>query len=82
MSKTDNEELVGIAKAHNKTAAQVLIRYCLQQGWVPLPKSDTPERIQANADVFDFDLTEKEMKVLHDRDPKEESHGALVEKVA
>lgn len=35
------------------------------QGFVPLPKSTTPSRIQENAEVFDFELNEEEMKTLH-----------------
>ena len=57
----DNPTLVAIAQAHEKTTAQVLIRYCMQKGRAPLPKSDTPSRIEENADVFDFELTHEEM---------------------
>ncbi|RDL37180.1 putative aldo-keto reductase protein [Venustampulla echinocandica] len=51
-------------KKYGKTAAQVLVRWSLQKGFVPLPKSVTPSRIVENADVFDFELTEEEMKSL------------------
>jgi len=53
-----------IAKAHGKTAAHVCIRYALQKGVVPLPKSVTPSRIADNMNVFDFSLTEKEISLL------------------
>ena len=53
-----------IAAAHGKTAAHVCIRYALQKGVVPLPKSVTPSRIADNAKVFDFALTEEEMDRL------------------
>ena len=53
-----------IGAAHGKSAAQTCVRYALQHGIVPLPKSVTPERIAANADVFDFALTDAEMAVL------------------
>src|SRR5690348_6769902 len=66
--KADNETLVGLAKKYNKTTAQVLIRWSLQKGWVTLPKSDTPERIKANAEVFDFELSDEDMEVLNDLD--------------
>jgi diketogulonate reductase-like aldo/keto reductase len=57
--------LVGeIGAAHGKSAAQVCVRYALQHGIVPLPKSVTPERIAANADVFDFALSGEEMVAL------------------
>ncbi|MFA5314195.1 MAG: aldo/keto reductase [Methanomassiliicoccales archaeon] len=53
--------LVKIAGSHGKTPAQVLIRYALQKGNVPLPKSKHPARIRENADVFDFALTDEDI---------------------
>ena len=53
-----------IGAAHGKSAAQTCVRYALQHGIVPLPKSVTLERIAANADVFDFALTDAEMAAL------------------
>ena len=53
-----------IGAAHGKSAAQTCVRYALQHGIVPLPKSVTPERIAANADVFDFALTDADMAAL------------------
>ena len=50
--------------AHGKSAAQTCVRYAMQHGIVPLPKSTTPERIAANADVFDFALSDAEMAAL------------------
>jgi diketogulonate reductase-like aldo/keto reductase len=57
----------------------VLVRYCLQKGWVPLPKSDTPQRIVSNADVYNFELDEEDMKALDDLD--QGSKGAIVQAV-
>jgi diketogulonate reductase-like aldo/keto reductase len=53
-----------MSKAHNKTTAQVLLRWSLQKGFVPLPKSVTKSRIEENADIYDFELTGEEMKSL------------------
>lgn len=53
--------LTGIAAAHGRTAAQVVLRWHIQHGVVVIPKSVTPARIAANADVFDFTLTNQEM---------------------
>ncbi|KAF7561649.1 hypothetical protein G7046_g2491 [Stylonectria norvegica] len=47
-----------------KTEAQVLLRWSLQKGFNPLPKSVTPRRIRDNIDLFDFELTEEEMEAL------------------
>jgi diketogulonate reductase-like aldo/keto reductase len=56
-----------------------LIRYGLQKNWVPLPKSDNPERIVQNADVFDFDISEEDMAMLDWLD--QGSSGAIVQAV-
>lgn len=63
-SRVDDLTLKGIAERHQVTTAQVLVRYSLQKGWVPLPKSDTPSRIISNADVYSFALAEEEMRNL------------------
>jgi diketogulonate reductase-like aldo/keto reductase len=55
---------VSIATSHNKSAAQVLIRWSLQRGFVVIPKSARKERIESNAQVFDFALTDSEMSQL------------------
>ncbi|XP_069822371.1 prostaglandin-E(2) 9-reductase-like isoform X2 [Dendropsophus ebraccatus] len=56
--------LGAIAKKHNKTPAQVAIRYFLQLGIVVLAKSFNPERIKENFQVFDFTLPPEDMKDL------------------
>jgi diketogulonate reductase-like aldo/keto reductase len=71
--------LNAIANAHSKTTAQVLIRYCLQKNWVPLPKSDTPSRIVENADVYDFELSKDDMTTLDNLD--QGARGAIVQAV-
>jgi len=53
-----------LAKKYGKTEAQVLIRWSLEKGYIPLPKSVNPERIHQNADVYDFALTADEVKEL------------------
>ena len=66
--KASDEMLNGIAKKHNKTWAQVLIRWSIQRGYVPLPKSVTPERIVANTKLYDFELDDEDMKKLDMKD--------------
>ncbi|KAI4120946.1 MAG: hypothetical protein LQ338_006655 [Usnochroma carphineum] len=77
--KAHDETLVSISEKRSKTTGQTLIRYCLQKGWVPLPKSDTPSRIKANADVFGFELDDDDMKRLDGLDQGE--RGAIVQVV-
>lgn len=50
-----------IAKAHGKTAAQVIIRWHIQEGFSVIPGSSNPAHIQENIEVFDFELSEEEM---------------------
>ena len=64
MQKAQDPTLVRVAESVGKSTAQVLIRYCLQKNWVPLPKSDKEERIKGNADVFDWTIAEADMKAL------------------
>ena len=54
-------ELVEIAQRHDKTPAQVSIRWILQQGITTIPKSVHSDRIAENADIYDFELSEEEM---------------------
>jgi 2,5-diketo-D-gluconate reductase A len=59
-----DEQLATIAQAHGKSAAQVVLRWHVQLGNIAIPKSVTPERIAANIDVFDFELTGDEMVTI------------------
>lgn len=77
--KANDPTLVEVAKKYGKSTQQVLIRYALQKGWVPLPKTDNPERIVANTDVFSFDIMVEDMAVLDSLD--QGSAGAIVEAV-
>ncbi len=59
---TFNDPVIGeIATSHGKTPAQVMLRWHLQEGRSAIPKSVKPERIAANFDVFDFDLSADEL---------------------
>lgn len=53
-----------LALKYGKEPAQILIRWSLDKGHIPLVKSVTPSRIASNAEVFDFALTEEEVKEL------------------
>ena len=56
--------LVKIAQAHQRTVAQVVLRWDVQSGIVTIPKSVRRERIVENAAIFDFALTDAEMKQI------------------
>lgn len=72
-----HEVLVELSKKHNVTEAQVLVRWSLQKGFVPLPKSDKESRIVENANVFGFELDATDMKKLDDLDLGEGGEGAI-----
>lgn len=61
----DNEVIADIAARHNKTLPQVILRWDLQNGIVTIPKSVKEERIIANADIFDFELSEDEISRIN-----------------
>jgi diketogulonate reductase-like aldo/keto reductase len=75
--KAQDATLLAISKKHGVSANQVLVRWSLQKGWVPLPKSDTPERIVSNADVYGFELDKEDMEKLDQLD--QGADGALVQ---
>jgi 2,5-diketo-D-gluconate reductase A len=60
----DEETIVGIAREHDKTGAQVTLRWHIQLGNIVFPKSVTPERIQENFEIFDFELSDEEMAAI------------------
>lgn len=64
----DNTAIANIAKKHNKSYAQIMLRWLIQQDLVILPKSVTPSRIQANIDVFDFQLDDEDLAALAKQD--------------
>lgn len=69
------DETVGrIAAKHGKSPAQTVLRWCLQLGVVPLPKSKTPMRILENISVYDFELDEEDMAAMDSIRPHAERH--------
>ena len=62
--RVNDPVLVEIAKKHDKTPAQVMIRWCIEAGTVPIPKSSHHDRIIENIGVFDFELDADDMKQI------------------
>ena len=60
----DDPALAAMAARYGKTPAQLIIRWCIEIGTVPLVKSTHPERIKENLEVFDFDLTETDRAAI------------------
>ncbi|MBI4033416.1 aldo/keto reductase [Candidatus Saccharibacteria bacterium] len=61
----DNPKISGIAQKLDKTNAQVLLRWAIQHGTVPIPKSAHPGRIRENLEIFDFELSGKDVETLN-----------------
>jgi len=63
-SDLSNLVLADIAAAHGKTAAQVILRWHVEHGFVVIPRSQNRERIEENFDIFDFQLAPEELRRL------------------
>ncbi|MBS4203057.1 aldo/keto reductase [Lederbergia citrea] len=65
-----NEILVSIAEKHNKSVAQVILRWLTQRGVVAIPKSVRKERLIENINIFDFELSQEDMEIITTLDTK------------
>jgi diketogulonate reductase-like aldo/keto reductase len=65
-----NEVLVSLAEKHNKSVAQVILRWLTQRGVVAIPKSVRKERIIENFHIFDFELSQEDMEKIATLDTK------------
>lgn len=68
MKKLDDPKVLPIAEKHNKTVAQVLIRWAIEHDLVVIPKSARKKRIIENVNVFNFELDKSDMKILNNLD--------------
>ena len=62
----ENQALKKIAENHGKSVSQISLRWIVQHGVVPIPKSTTEERILDNISIFDFELNSDEMKTINE----------------
>ncbi|MEC4115611.1 MULTISPECIES: aldo/keto reductase [Myroides] len=60
----DNEVLVALAAKYKVSVPQLCIRWIVQKGHLPLPKSVTPERIKANLDIYDFEISQEDIAAI------------------
>ena len=60
----DNDTILKIAYEHNRTAAQVCLRWAVQKGIIVIPKTEKKERLSENMEIFDFELDEKETEEI------------------
>ena len=60
--------ITDIARRHDKTPAQIVLRWHVQNGFIVIPKSVKPERIRENIALFDFELSENEMRAIEGMD--------------
>ena len=71
-----NDEVIsGIAEAHGKTSAQIILRWHLQAGNIAIPGSSNEDHIQENIEIFDFALTDEEMEQMTGLDRNERFAG-------
>ena len=61
-----NETMKKLADKYNKTISQITLRFVLQNGVNPLTKSVNPARILENSQIFDFEISDKDMNVIAD----------------
>jgi len=60
----NEKTVVAIAKKYNKTPAQILVRWGLEHGDIVIPKSESNQRIEENANIFDFSISKDDMSSL------------------
>lgn len=82
-----NETLVNIGKKYHKSVGQVILRWLVQRGIVPLAKTVRKERMLENIDIFDFELSYEDMEIIESMDKKQSSffshyNPATVEMIA
>ena len=60
----ENEAMLNLSEKYKKTVAQIILRWHIQRGVIPIPKSSKEERIKENFEVFDFNISDEDMKFI------------------
>lgn len=60
-----NELIIKLSEKYKKTIAQIVLRWHVQRGVIPIPKSSNEERIKENLDIFDFELSSEDMNAIN-----------------
>jgi diketogulonate reductase-like aldo/keto reductase len=66
--KFKHPEIKKLSEKYGKTPAQLMLRWGLQHNVIVIPKSSNPERIKENADIFDFNISDEDIKILNSLD--------------
>ncbi|HEX5764858.1 MAG TPA: aldo/keto reductase, partial [Woeseiaceae bacterium] len=75
--RLDDETLAEMSGRYGRSPAQLLIRWNLERGTVPLPKANQARHLEENLDVFDFELSEDDMLTLNGLNDRYSSLGTL-----
>jgi 2,5-diketo-D-gluconate reductase A len=75
--RLNDETLVEIAANYNKSPAQVLIRWCMQLGTVPIVKANDMDHLRENYNVFDFEISDDDMATLNGLNDGYSAFGSL-----
>ncbi|MCF0145196.1 MAG: aldo/keto reductase [Eubacterium sp.] len=60
----EEELLVSLAEKYGRTVSQICLRWCVQHGTIPIPKTSRRERMEENLNVFDFEITDEDMAAI------------------
>ena len=74
-----DETLTSIANAHNKSVAQVILRWHIQEGLIPIPGSTNAAHIKENINIFDFELNDNEINLIRGLDKGEAGRAYNIE---
>lgn len=59
-----NNLMIDLTEKYKKTIAQIILRWHVQRGIIPIPKSSNEERIKENLSIFDFELSNNDMRTI------------------